>query len=647
MKRISIATVFLIALCAASCGGTADHPRVIVLGLDGVDPDVVDLLIAEGKLPNFEKLTRDGAHARLYSPPPLLSPIIWTTVATGKEPSDHGIGHFITVDPTSGKELPVTSDMRRVKALWNIFSESNRAVGVVGWWATWPAEIVDGILVSDHAAYHFLMGQNLSEEESTEGVAHPADAMASLEPLLREPEDVTYEDLKPFVDIDPAELDREFEFHNDLSHFRWALGAATSYRDIGLHLWETTTPELLMVYIEATDTTSHLFGHLYRQRELAGELAVQQQRYGRAVEQMYVFADEILGKYMAAMDERTALVVLSDHGFMLGELPSDPSKTRDMRRVSEAYHTDEGILFLYGAGVRPGVRIEKASVLDIAPSVLALAGLPVAEDMAGRVLDEVIDVPRAKRVATYDDAGDRDSDPDGGRATGVDSAVLERLESLGYIGASSTTNDRNLANILLREGRFEEAEHSFRNLLEADPDEPVFHAALGGALAGQGRYDEAFAAYASALELDPLLIAALHNRGRLYEVTGDLDSAVENYREAIRYDGDYEPSQRALSRIGVPVTDRKPETAEEQRAAGLLRDADASIKRGDYDAALSQCNQAQKLAPDVAAVYQCQSNAAYLKGDRGLAEQALERALEIEPDNALFRENLRKLRKGS
>jgi Flp pilus assembly protein TadD/predicted AlkP superfamily pyrophosphatase or phosphodiesterase len=647
MRRNSIATILLIALYAAGCGGTADHTRVMVLGLDGVDPDVVDLLIAEGKLPNFEKLTRDGAHARLYSPPPLLSPIIWTTVATGRKPSDHGIGHFITVDPTSGKELPVTSDMRRVKALWNIFSERDRTVGVVGWWATWPAESVDGVLVSDHAAYHFLMGQKLSEEESTEGVTYPADAIASLEPFLREPEDVTFEELKPFVDIDPAELDREFEFHNDLSHFRWALGAAMTYRDIGLHIWETTTPDLLMVYIEAPDTTSHLFGHLYRQRALAGELAVQQQRYGRAVEQMYVFADEIVGKYIAAMDEHTALVVLSDHGFMLGELPSDPSKTRDMRRVSEAYHTDEGILFLYGAGVRPGVRIEKASVMDIAPSVLALAGLPVAEDMAGRVLDEVIDVPLANPVATYDATGDRDSDPDGGRATGVDSAVLERLESLGYIGATSTTNDRNLANIMLREGRYEEAENSFRKLIETDPEEPVFYAALGGALAGQGRNDEAFAAYARALELDPLLIAALHNRGRLHEVTGDVDAAVEDYRAAIRYDGDYEPSRRALARLGVPVVDRRPETPEEQRAAELLRDAEESIKRGDYDGALSQCNEAQKLTPDVAAVYQCRSNAAYLKGDRGLAEQALERALELEPDNALFRENLRKLREGS
>ena len=60
---------------------------MIVLGLDGVDPQVVDLLLSEGKLPNFAKLRQGGAYGRLVSSKPLLSPIIWTTIATGKTPA--------------------------------------------------------------------------------------------------------------------------------------------------------------------------------------------------------------------------------------------------------------------------------------------------------------------------------------------------------------------------------------------------------------------------------------------------------------------------------------------------------------------------------------------------------------------------------
>ena len=67
---------------------------------------------------------------------------------------------------------------------------------------------------------------------------------------------------------------------------------------------------------------------------------------------MYLHADDILGEYMAAMDRDTTLIVLSDHGFELGALQDDPTKTRDMRRVSERFHREDGILYLYGRGVK-------------------------------------------------------------------------------------------------------------------------------------------------------------------------------------------------------------------------------------------------------------------------------------------------------
>jgi predicted AlkP superfamily phosphohydrolase/phosphomutase len=93
-------------------GGSRDGAgRVMVLALDGMDPETVDLLMSEGKLPNFAKLRQEGAYGRLRSSPPLLSPVIWTTVATGKTPDQHGIGHFTAVSP-NGESLPVTSGMR-------------------------------------------------------------------------------------------------------------------------------------------------------------------------------------------------------------------------------------------------------------------------------------------------------------------------------------------------------------------------------------------------------------------------------------------------------------------------------------------------------------------------------------------------------
>ncbi len=504
----------LVALGALGCAREAppERERVIVLGLDGVDPDVVDLLVSEGKLPNFAKLRQGGAHGRLISSKPLLSPIIWTTIATGKPPVEHRIAHFVAVNEKTGEQLPVTSQMRGVKALWNILSEHERSVAVVGWWATWPAEIVNGTIVSDHTCYHFLFPEGASGAPETLGLVHPPELQAVIAGLVQRPGALTREDLAPFVKVSAEEFARPFDFDNDLGHFKWALATARSYAGIGRHLWREQAPDVLLVYIEAVDSSSHLFGHLFRAGSLSGELADQQERYGETVEQMYRYADGIVGGYMEEMDAGTTLVVLSDHGFELGALHDDPSRTRDMRRVSERFHRIEGILYLYGNRVRAGRRIERPSVLDVAPTLLALAGIAPALDMPGRVLEEALDLPRSERtLASFESA----EAPEGGdaRDTRVDAAILERLEQLGYLDAASPTAARNLAANLFEAGRHEEAARSYAEQIQKDLDDASLRASYGGALGALGRYDEALEQLARATALDPLEVEAYHNRG--------------------------------------------------------------------------------------------------------------------------------------
>jgi predicted AlkP superfamily pyrophosphatase or phosphodiesterase len=422
-------------LLLASCQRQAAPGRVIVLGLDGMDPATLDLLMAEGKMPNFATLRTAGAYGRLQSSKPLLSPIIWTTIATGKTPDQHHIGHFVAVNEQTGEQLPVTSQMRKVKALWNILSDAGRSVDVVGWWATWPAERVKGAVVSDHTCYHFLFEDGATGGAPGSGIVYPPALEPALQPMIKRPADLTMADVQAFVDVSAEELNRPFSFDDDLSHFKWALATAKTYAAIGTYLWQTEKPDVLMVYIEATDSVAHLFGHLFRAQGLAGELAAQQARYGHAVEQMYRYADQLVGQYMALMDDRTTLVVLSDHGFELGALPDDPSKTRDMRRVSERYHRPEGILYLYGNHVKARRLLNAPTLVDVAPTLLALTGLTPARDMPGRVLEEGLDIAAAPRqVASYEDGAAR-ADSNTRADAEVDPAILERLRSLGYLGA--------------------------------------------------------------------------------------------------------------------------------------------------------------------------------------------------------------------
>jgi tetratricopeptide (TPR) repeat protein len=362
------------------------------------------------------------------------------------------------------------------------------------------------------------------------------------------------------------------------------------------------------------------------------------------VEAMYRYADGIVGDFIAAMDGSTTLAVLSDHGFELGALPEDPSKTRDMRRVSERFHRIEGILYLFGRGVRPHGRIDGAKILDVAPTVLTLAGLSRAADMPGRILAEALDVgPEPVAVATYE-TGERVAAAPAADAS-VDPVIKERLKSLGYLGTeTSPQGARNLAAMNFEAGRFQEAADGFAKLLKEKPDDAGLHASLAGALGALGRYDESLEHLNEAIRLEPLNAEAYHNRAVIYERKGNPQAAIVEYRTALRYDPQYEPSRQALARLGAGAGG-EPRSDAEKLAAALADRASRTARRGDYAEAMKILAEAARVAPRFALVQQYRANVAYLMGDKPTAKAALQRALELEPDNALYRENLRRLEK--
>jgi predicted AlkP superfamily phosphohydrolase/phosphomutase len=83
-----------------SCGGPgAGGRKVVVLGLDGLDPNMLRAMIDAGRAPNFAKLARMGSFGRLGTTMPALSPVAWSSFITGQNPGGHGIADFIARDP--------------------------------------------------------------------------------------------------------------------------------------------------------------------------------------------------------------------------------------------------------------------------------------------------------------------------------------------------------------------------------------------------------------------------------------------------------------------------------------------------------------------------------------------------------------------
>jgi predicted AlkP superfamily phosphohydrolase/phosphomutase len=130
--------------------------RVLLVGWDAADWRVIHPLMDAGKMPVLERLVGEGTMANLATLHPVLSPMLWTSIATGKRPFKHGVLGFTEPTEDASGIRPVTSLSRKVKALWNILGQEGLRSNVVGWWPSHPAEPIRGAMVSNH--YHRAVG---------------------------------------------------------------------------------------------------------------------------------------------------------------------------------------------------------------------------------------------------------------------------------------------------------------------------------------------------------------------------------------------------------------------------------------------------------------------------------------------------------
>jgi tetratricopeptide (TPR) repeat protein len=377
----------------------AGRPRpVLWIGLDGLDFEILDRLSAEGKMPNWKRLASEGYTSRITSFVPILSPVVWTTVATGVGPDRHRVLDFQEVDPKTGQKVPISGDSRAVPAVWNLASAAGRSVGVVGWWATHPAEEVKGFFVSDHAS------PILYEKLSLSGVAFPPVLESGVAQVVARDGRVAESDLSRFVDLSPGEISTALAskqgMENRVVALSRILSATRVYDRIARDLYDKQLPDLLMLYLEGTDEIAHVFAPDSPPR-LSCESEEDFARYQRAAAVYYGVVDQMLGQWMRrAEEDGGTLIVQSDHGFKWGE--DRPCQRSSLNWSTAAYwHRLQGVFAAWGARVRPGRGTGgKLTMLDPAPTVLALLGLPADRQMPGHPITAVF--PGLKAPARAD-----------------------------------------------------------------------------------------------------------------------------------------------------------------------------------------------------------------------------------------------------
>lgn len=513
----------------------ARHPRVLLVGVDGADPAIVERLIAEGKLPTFSRLRQGGAFGRLRSREPLLSPLLWTTIATGRKPQDHGVLDFVEA-ASDGRVVPITSSRRRVPALWNIATQFGRSSGFIGWYATFPVERVRGFEVSDRIGFH-----QVSTDQAAEGTTFPPELAASLQRRVGRPTVDIATVRALFASAGPMTIDGE----RRLSQLARMYATTEYYRRIAVALQRDYRPDLSGVYFEWIDACSHLFMEDAppRRQRIADE---DYGAFSATVDRCYAYQDEVLAELVSAAGDDSLVIVCSDHGFKSGDRrPDTPGRADDGQAA--LWHLPNGLVLMHGRTVQRASSIVDATVLDIAPTILRALGLPVARDLSGRPIRQAfVDDPSPNepaRIPKYDwvpvpapqpaaaDAPDR----------------LADLRALGYVTGSDDTQKAS-------DGRFAS---SFLN--------------EGVALYVDGEQRDALRAFARAAQLDAANVNARAFAARIHLERREFDIARPLLDEAVRLDP--RSAYVRLLRANLAIGTREWPAAENELAAAAAIDS--------------------------------------------------------------------------
>jgi predicted AlkP superfamily phosphohydrolase/phosphomutase len=414
--------LLLLWFATSGCGAEANSGRVVLIGIDGAAPRVIDDLLAKGRLPNLHQLAQEGGRGLLRSAKPISSPRIWNTIATGKVPSKHGILHFSRIGDDEKHHLFLSTD-RKVRTLWSIASRRGRSVGIVNFWNTFPPEIVDGVMVSDHLLATEIAGRELivgAQETAPGAVIYPQGWHDRLKPLVADKSPLT-RITNPFAaeKVLPSTAKRE-----DLNRHFYEDAALTR---IAERIEADLRPDLMMVLLPGIDRISHfLWGVLEPEQKYPPPLrpSVRERKGGRtALEGYYEYTDALIGRLIAGFGPNDLVLVVSDHGFEAGETFMVLTGTHESELALD------GIIFARGPGISPGSEIEGVSIEDITPTLLNWMGIPTGADMDGN-LASFVDVPHLSAIPSHDEG---EIEVLRSAPSGVENEIVDQLRTLGYL----------------------------------------------------------------------------------------------------------------------------------------------------------------------------------------------------------------------
>ena len=372
---------------------TKPKPRLVVVGVNGMELDILRPLLLKGQLPNLAKVIKNGAYGKLRTVSAPNCPRVYTTMFTSTRPEEHGVTGFLVGGITAN------TNMLKEEPIWSMLSKNGVTVGMANVPATFPVIPVNGYMVSGmltrgkNCEDGVLCAPKLSEVEGGDPV-YPKEMKAE---LLKNVGDF-------YIDCERMPAAADLKGHESEVINKW-LDKVQLIREQQTKLFDyllTNHPtDFTWMVQSCEDRTGHW---LY-------PIAPFNVGYNPKIETVrpdafpdqYIQFDKVLGTILKHIDENTYLIIVSDHGIKpLREFEeTDPHAHMDHEKTTPVIAKHDfadgddvpGAFFAMGPGIKHDLRLMgfEASVYDIAPTILHIYGIGQPEQMRGHVLSEIFE----------------------------------------------------------------------------------------------------------------------------------------------------------------------------------------------------------------------------------------------------------------
>src|SRR5712691_127400 len=392
VNLILLLTLFSLPMLGQAQSTAKPKPRVVVVGVNGMELDVIRPLLLQGKMPNLASVIKKGAYGKLRTLSAPNCPRVYSTLFTSTKPEEHGVSGFIVGGITAN------TNMLKEEPIWSLLSKNGVTVGMANVPATFPVMPVNGYMISGmltrgkNCEDGVLCAPKLSEVQGGNAV-YPAPLKAE---LLKNVGDF-------YIDCERMPAAMDLKGHETEVIDAW-LNKVQLIRDEQTKLFDYLLDHHPTEFTWLAQSCEDRAGHwLY-------PIAPYNAGYNPKINgvrpdafpNQYIAFDKVLGAILKHIDDNTYVIIVSDHGIKpLREFEeTDPHAHMDHEKTTPVVAKHDfadgddvpGSLFVMGPGIKHDLRVMglAASVYDIAQP----------KQMRGRVLTEVFEETENKVAAS-------------------------------------------------------------------------------------------------------------------------------------------------------------------------------------------------------------------------------------------------------